>query len=73
MSTWKTIDTAPLDGTIVDLWTDMGRITNCAFKHNRGLNGASVGTKGWFGIRFDGMVSPVPSHWMLPPEPPEDV
>lgn len=28
---WKTIDTAPRDGTLVDLWADGKRETDCYF------------------------------------------
>ncbi|CAN7433202.1 hypothetical protein IAE29_21710 [Ochrobactrum sp. S46] len=73
MSSWQRMETAPLDGTEVDLWTNFGRITGCAFTHHHWLNGAPVGEMGWFDERFDGGMPPVPTHWMLPPAPPEDV
>lgn len=61
---WQPIETAPRDGTLVDLWlTDGRRETECRWS-------TSVG--GWW--RFDENATDVPvdnpTHWMPIPPPP---
>ncbi len=79
---WQLIETAPKDGTEVDIWVSgpgSRRVTNCAWRKPRGSN---------WGDRYgDGKVLPeqwvtrdgvsldrrngVPTHWMPLPNPPE--
>jgi hypothetical protein len=75
--TWQPIETAPRDGTIVDLWckcsvTDKEyqyRATDCAWKYHHWLNGKPVGDKTWWDRdRF--YIPPTPTHWMARPEGP---
>jgi hypothetical protein len=68
---WQPIETAPRDGTPVDLWsTSRGRLINCVFSR-------AQKPPGWFWID-DWETGPVKhtqrvmdaTHWMYPPEPP---
>lgn len=54
MTTWQPIETAPKDGTVIDLWyPDFGRLADQWYDAD----------DGWF-------VAPNPTHWMPIPEPP---
>ena len=67
---WQPIETAPKDGTEIDLWTLNGREPAARFnvKRNRweviGLDGFD--TLNW--VDVDGK----PTHWMPLPAPPKD-
>ena len=84
MSEWLPIESAPKDGTIIDLWVGGHRIPNCSwdeFAPNQSTNFEIDGA--WVHHRFDipvdwrpwsggygGEYPPDPTHWMLPPDPP---
>lgn len=62
---WKLIDSAPKDGTVIDLWCreDFRTPDACwIFKAWRALDGKGK----WRAIPFS------PTHWMPQPEPPND-
>jgi hypothetical protein len=76
---WQPIETAPRDGTVIDLWIDDNRWSDCRW----GLPGHSCGEdghycdsewhsldEGWVCISLNQELSMSPTHWMpLPPEP----
>lgn len=66
---WLPIDTAPKDGTIVDLW--VANINGAKFR----VTDANFSRGEW---RVDGIIIDnlyltvsIPSHWMPLPEPPK--
>lgn len=68
---WQTIETAPTDGTVVDLWmagprNSGARRPDCWFAGGKwwcdGLDRGDLGPEFYVGD--------VPTHWMLPPEAP---
>ena len=67
---WRPIETAPKDGTVIDLWDGkyMHRVTNVRWGHQRWQDGKPVGEKEWGLITHDGK----PTHWMPLPKRPED-
>jgi hypothetical protein len=60
---WKPIETAPKDGTAVDLWIDFRRITDAYWR--KGPMG-----EGWHYASGEGMDDSQPTHWMPLPPPP---
>lgn len=69
---WQPIDTAPRDGTTVDVWCQYsdgssGRIVDCCFKDGRWVR--LVGTRDAYWINY---IVP-PTHWQPLPPPPEGV
>lgn len=71
---WKPIETAPKDGTIIDLWDDMYkcRVTGARWAHHRCENGKPIGEKSWGRNSIDGPFVGIPTHWMPLPKPPGD-
>lgn len=69
---WQTIDTAPRDGTTVDVWIrysdgSSGRVVNCCFEDGRWVRREPVRDSYW-------LIDIVPpTHWQPLPPPPEDV
>lgn len=70
---WRDIESAPRDGTEMDLWCDIegyrpGRVTNCVWMHGpSGPDWYTRGERGWEPI---GAIGVTPTHWMpLPPAP----
>lgn len=63
---WQPIETAPKDGTIVDLWTNYGRRTDCKWDYYSWQNCKPIGPKTWEIESKDGPL-PIPTHWMYPP------
>lgn len=65
---WQPIETAPRDGTYVDVWdTSNGRTTDVKWDHGA--------WKEWtFGFESPGFVEidPQPTHWMPRPAPPSE-
>lgn len=69
MSEWKTIDSAPKDGTIIDLWSvKNGRIIGASY---------STGGEGFYAYFFNSTFETWDqdkvkdaTHWMPQPEPP---
>ncbi len=76
---WQPIETAPKDGTEVDLWCEpfdameVGnacRMTNCMFsEHSDDVWKAYVALHGWCSIEKFWR----PTHWMPVPTPPDVV
>lgn len=72
---WKTIETAPKDGTIVDLWMcgprspDGYREADCWYAHGQWWN--SFGRDGDCAPGW--MAGDIPTHWMPLPAPPAGV
>ena len=68
---WQPIETAPKDGTVIDIWTTTEwdhipqRFTSCWW-WKPGHESAQ-----WRGIPHDPM-NWVPTHWMPLPEPPQE-
>lgn len=57
---WRTIDTAPHDGTEIMIWDSLGFIAIAYWDRF---------VSGW----YDGEITYTPSHWMsLPPGPHDD-
>lgn len=74
---WQPIETAPKDGTAVDLWTSYGeRVPNAEYKVLRNRVTAcwaySLGY-GENGYELWDEVFPAPTHWRPVPDPPSDV
>jgi hypothetical protein len=79
-SDWQPIETAPKDGTFVDIWavspnTGEGwRFPDCEWTRLVGAGGKHLG---WMTDDGSGLESPAhpyrPTHWMLPPNPPSDI
>ena len=67
MSEWRTIDSAPKDGTIVDLWVVSGgygeRWSDCELRNGRWKY---VSVADYYNV--PGTIT----HWMPLPEPPSD-
>lgn len=73
--TWFPISSAPKDGTVVDLWTNLNRrIPGCSWKER----GCWSERKGWESWGFDWQDShgealqEIPTHWTAPPEGPNE-
>lgn len=79
---WQPIETAPKDGTIVDLWgEDLGRMTDCYWgrpSHECGEMGEYCDSdwhfetqESWVDGTFNERLSNTfITHWTLPPQPP---
>lgn len=78
---WQPIETAPRDGTVIDLWADGLRIANCAWgkpDHCCGEAGQYCDSEwhdqpeGWVDTSFNEFLwtAHPPSHWMSIPAPP---
>lgn len=73
MAEWQPIETAPKDGTIIDLWFGEYRETDCWWQEGCSIHPQA----GWYshalcygyGDWFD--ESEQPTHWMPLPAPPE--
>jgi hypothetical protein len=76
-SQWQPIETAPIDGTRIDLWCDNARLVDCLFcvpTHNPafGRKPASWCMEEWDGWRT--LLKPIdmePTYWMPTPPPPQ--
>lgn len=67
MSDWRSIETAPKDGTPVDLWTNRGeRITDAIWKDNFWKYWGIGGFETMEYCRIEGIAT----HWMELPQPP---
>ena len=67
MGEWQPIETAPMDGTVVDIFAHGARQTNVRYLANEK-------TPGWYFV-YDGALAGFKegaSHWMPLPPPPED-
>ena len=74
MSEWQPIETAPLDGTTIDLWDSdyKVRVTNASWDYHYWSNCKPVAPKSWGRGSTDGPFVGNPTHWMLPPSPPKE-
>ncbi|MDP3273432.1 MAG: hypothetical protein U1D69_12155 [Polynucleobacter sp.] len=74
MSEWKPIESAPMDGSDIDLWCNHRRITDCYWKPSAN-EGAGwyrhVGNHEYTGMPIEEKVIGA-IHWMPIPEPPLD-
>ena len=62
MNEWQSIETAPKDGTVVDLWvSEDGRYTDCQFDGGLWLHTQD-------GLTYS--LGSDPTHWMPLPPPP---
>ncbi len=64
MATWSPIDTAPMDGTWIDLWDGQGRLPDCWWEAGRWWQWDHVGTGG------QAPLETTPTHWMPIPDGP---
>ncbi|WP_421565770.1 hypothetical protein [Ochrobactrum sp. EDr1-4] len=79
MSSWQRMESAPLDGTKVDLWRvhiengDAERITDCWYSGGNWLfdRNDMIGTVDGSSDQLEAYW--LITHWMLPPAPPEDM
>jgi len=76
--TWQKTDTAPKDGTVIDLWI---QAKDCTFRAERMRWGSDrrTGEIGWIQDGTDmilhrafGNVGMTATHWMYMPDPPEE-
>lgn len=66
MSEWQLIETAPKDGTEVDVWGEYGRNTNVIYRDGKWKEWLNVfGTEGYYELDYE------PTHWQPLPEPPQ--
>ena len=74
MSIWQPIETAPLDGTYIDLWDGYMncRVTDAAWTYHYYRNGKPEGPKSWGIDSRDWAFCEKPTHWMPIPKPPEE-
>lgn len=63
---WQPIETAPKDGTLIDLWTGECRFADCRWGRFDDHSRVPFGPKHWCGLPFD----LAPTHWRLAPAPP---
>jgi hypothetical protein len=76
MTKWQAIESAPKDGTEIDLWGRLNgempsrdeRITDCKWLHD--ANGPGWNTRGDQGWESLCAIQWKPSHWMPRPSPP---
>lgn len=82
MSNWLPMDTAPKDGTLIDLWTSAGRETDVFWCFSRDASGAPLPeahdpfrgwarSKGDTGRALPNLISSPALAWMPIPAPPE--
>ena len=74
MSIWQPIETAPLDGTYIDLWDGYMncRVTDAAWQHHNYRDGKPNSPKSWGIDSRDWAFCVKPTHWMPRPKPPEE-
>ena len=65
---WQPIETAPKDGTKIDLWD---AAYGCRVVNAKWDNHYSTGDKSWGRNSVDGPFCYEPTHWMPIPQPPE--
>lgn len=77
MSEWKTIDSAPKDGTdiLVGYW-EFGRFNQRVARWAKNFHRSGFyGDNGWMSPGYQGLahdsVTPIPCVWMPLPEPPK--
>lgn len=58
MSPWRPIDTAPKDGTFIDLWDGEERLANCCWQEDRWLQRCAESSS-----RFPVGEYCAPTHW----------
>ena len=75
MSEWRVIETAPRDGTKIDVWADGRRIADASWGDYDDWVVTPSGRQGWRYHHDEHAtyysIDPPPTHWMPLPEPPE--
>lgn len=71
---WQPIETAPMDGTVIDLWDGhyKHRVVNARWAHHYWIDGATTLDKSWGRDDRDGPFCGKPTHWMPLPKSPEE-
>ncbi len=74
LTDWQPIETAPKDGTVVDLFRCGHRVPNCSWRvnHNVLLDGWVYSPPNGGKYAFHKR-DPNPTHWMPLPEPPSEI
>ena len=73
MSEWKPIESAPRDGTKIDLWVRRKRIPDAFWVENDDGTGWAVEESDWHtGEAYHEFIDGRPSHFTPLPEPPSD-
>jgi len=72
---WQPIETAPKDGTVIDLWDGhyKHRVVNARWANHYWMNGVPIREKSWGSNDRDGPFCDKPTHWMPLPKPPEAI
>lgn len=64
MDTWQPIDTAPMDGTWIDLWDGQARLPDCWWESGQWWLWDQAGSHGQVPVET------TPTHWMAIPNGP---
>lgn len=70
MSTWLPIETAPRDGTLIDLWVDGRRLPDCKWWTSDFEDDWSEWRQQYAEADSFFPISGDPTHWMPRPAPP---
>ena len=70
MNDWQTIDTAPRDGTVIDLWVSNQRLANCFWLVFLDDDDAHWCQQYAEMPRANFQIDEIPTHWRPLPEPP---
>lgn len=66
MTEWQTIETAPKDGTLIDLWIGGERYVDCYWR--KAEDWEDDDASGWVS-QYEKVLG-APTHWMPRPAPP---
>lgn len=70
MSQWQPIETAPTDGTAIDLWADGRRVTDCFWQRGWRQRYAEAPEAVEYSVALSERPA-TPTHWMPRPEAPK--